>query len=70
MAYVITETQMNFVRSEKDFGGFERSYFKRVERIVDMFEAPKEYKTMKDDHGKNFTAVLHAKTKEVIDVIL
>lgn len=68
MAYVLTETQMAFVRCPRDMQCFENNWYKRQQRIFDAWEAPKVYETHRDDYGCPFTVALHAQTGQVLEV--
>lgn len=68
MAYVMTQNEYTFIRSERDLAGFERSYFRRVDRVVEAREAPQYTEQHRDDEGHPFTVHLHAVTGLVLDV--
>lgn len=68
MAYVVTESQSRFVKSERDLAGFEASYFRRVDRIVESMVAPQRTEQHRDERGRPFTVHLHAVTGRVLNV--
>lgn len=66
--YVLSETETTFVRFEKDVAAFIRAYRKRVDRLVDFWEAPKKFEMSKTDEGKPMRITLHAETGMVLNV--